>query len=146
MALTANTVYEILGVSTRIPGVAKDANPSEVYFRGAILAIGSDGKLTKPTGDVADQIPAGIYTGYGMGEPYTSLTVLNGQAPTVERIVGRVWVPFTGAALADVGKLFYLVDDNTLTKTKGTNRNWALLCEEQKPGYVLVNFGHPIPV
>lgn len=141
MSLTDNRVYEAVGASTRLPGVAKD---DAEYFRGALLVTGTDGKLTIPS-DGANLIPAGYYTGHGMSEPYHSLVVPSGQAPVIERIVAYLWIPFAGAALADVGKIFYLADDSTVTKTAGT-KTWGVLCEGYKDGYVLLNFNNPIPV
>jgi hypothetical protein len=134
-ALSAASKRQFVGV----PEVLKlKTAGNDTYYEGALLQIDADGYADVPS-DTADLPPAGVYSGR-QGQAFA---VANGSHDEIEVLRGKVWVAFSGAAQSDVGELFYLSDDNTLTQTAGS-KNWALLCVGFKSGYVLVDFANPI--
>lgn len=135
MALTERRTYEVVGPIVRVAGKLAE---SATYFPGAILAFDADGFLAIPTG-AATERPAGIYTGYGSDIGAGSKTVGAGENPDGEVESGLVWVPFASAAQSDVGEYFYLEDDETVTKTAGSN-GFKMPCVGYKAGHVLIDF------
>ena len=110
---------------------------NDTYFEGALLHIDTDGYADVPS-DTAACPPIGVYS----GRQGQSFAVDNGDHDEIEVLRGKCWVAFSGAQ-SDVGELFYLSDDNTLTQTAGS-KNWALLCVGYKSGYVLLDFASPV--
>lgn len=141
MALTAKTQLEQLGPSVRIAGVFK---ASDTYYKGAILCNDTNGFLAVGAGAATD-IPAGIYTGYGIDAGDDGLEAGAGTALDGEVEVGRFWVPFATAAQSDVGELFYVAGDDTVTQTVGTNA-YGIMCIGFKTGFVLLDFAALIKV
>lgn len=135
MALTAATKREFVG-DQRVMKYKTAGN--DTYFEGALLQVDADGYADVPS-DTASLPPAGVYSGR-QGEEFA---VANGSHDEIEMYQGLCWVAFTGAAQSDVGELFYLSDDNTLTQTAGS-KTWAVLCHGYKSGYVLVDFANPV--
>ncbi len=130
-ALTAPRKLEFVGEQEEIsPKFAASAT----YYEGALL-VTTSGYAAAPT-DAAALFPAGIVVGeyedgtrdyaYAMGT-----TALRGK---VKR--GKVWLPFSGAAQTDVGLVFYIADDQTLTKTAGI-KTVGLVALDFKSGYLL---------
>jgi len=134
-ALTAATKREFVGDQSILK--LKTAG-NDTYYEGALLQIDADGYADVPS-DTASLPPAGVYTGR-QGQAFE---VDNGDHDEIEVKRGKCWVAHTGAVQSDVGELFYLSDDNTLTQTAGS-KTWALLCVGFKTGYVLVDFANPV--
>ena len=136
MALTAKRQLEQMGQSLRISGKFKK---SDTYYKGAILCYNINGLLAVGAGAATD-IPAGIYTGYGTTPGDDGLVVgAGGTTSKCEVDRGCFWIPFSGAAQADVGLMFYVADDDTVTKTVGTN-TVGMIALAFKTGYVLLDF------
>lgn len=141
MALSARRTYETVGPTVRIPGKAEE---SDTYYPGAILAYNADGFLAVP-GDNATDVPAGVYTGYGVDIDTGTLVVGAGSNPDIEVERGLVWVPYSSAAQTLVGTVIYVADDETLTGTAGS-KIWGVPVVGFKTGYLLVDFANPTRV
>ena len=135
MALTAAVKREFVG-HQEVIDIACAGN--DTFYEGALLDIDANGYLNVPS-DTAALPPAGVYSGR-QGKAYA---VASGSYPRLEMLRGKCWVAFSGAAQSDVGELFYLSDDNTLTQTAGS-KSWGLLALDFKTGYVLVDFSKPV--
>jgi len=135
MALTAAVKREFVGPQ-QVLNLKTAGN--DTYYEGALLQIDADGYADVPS-DTAALPPAGVYSGR-QGQAFA---VASGSHDEIEMLRGLCWVAFTGAAQSDVGELFYLSDDNTLTQTAGS-KDWAVLCLGFKTGYVLVDFANPV--
>jgi len=138
MALSAERFLEFVGEQDEISPLV---TASVTYYKGGVLVYTS-GYAAKPT-DAAALYPAGIITGfYQDGVRDDAYTVGATQVrATLKR--GKVWLPFSGAAQTDVGLLFYLADDNTLTKTAGS-KTIAFPALDFKTGFVLIDLRVPI--
>lgn len=137
MAITAHREYETVGPIERLKGVIK---ASAVFYKGALVVI-DGGYFGVPT-DAANKVPIGVYDGGGMDvatDPL-KLTAPSSGMPDVTVAHGKIWVPFANAAQTDVGALFYLADNGTVTKTAGS-KTWGIMCIGFKTGYVLLDFG-----
>lgn len=132
MALSAARKLEFHGEQDEIsPFFAA----SDTYYEGAFLCFDASGFAAVPT-DAAALFPAGIVTGeyadgtrdyaYAMGS-----TAVRGKLKR-----GKVWLPFSGAAQSDVGEIFYIADDGTLTQTAGS-KTVGLVALDFKTGYLL---------
>lgn len=135
MALTAKVKREFKGMP-EVLDLATAGN--DTYYEGALLHMDADGYADVPS-DTAALPPLGVYSGRQGG----AFAVASGSHDTIEVLLGMVWVAFSGAAQSDVGELFFLSDDNTLTQTAGS-KTWGLLCIGFKTGYVLVDFRSPV--
>lgn len=131
MALTAAVKRTVVGDS-QIVNIASAGN--DTYYEGALLIIDANGYANVPA-DAATSIPIGVYT----GRQGQALAVASGSHDELEIERGLVWVPFSGAAQSDVGEVFYLSDDATLTQTAGSKK-YCLMCVGFKTGYVLLDF------
>jgi hypothetical protein len=134
-ALSAATKREFVG-DQQVLNLKTAGN--DTYYEGALLQIDADGYADVPS-DTASLPPCGVYS----GRQGQSFAVANGDHDEIEVLRGLCWVAFSGAAQSDVGELFYLSDDNTLTQTAGS-KTWAVLCLGYKSGYVLVDFANPV--
>lgn len=134
MALTAATKREFVGPQ-EVLELATAGN--DTYYEGALLHIDTDGYADVPS-DTAACPPLGVYS----GRQGKAFAVASAAHDTIEVLRGLVWVAFSGAQ-SDVGELFFLSDDNTLTQT-ATSKSWGLLCVGFKTGYVLVDFSKPV--
>ena len=141
MALTDKRTYETMGPTVRVAGVFK---ASDTYYKGAILCNDVNGLLAVGAGAATD-IPAGIFTGYGVDSGDAGVVAGAGTALVGEVEKGKTWIPFTGAVQSDVGELFYVAGDDTVTQTAGTNA-YGMMCEAFKTGYVLLDFNALIKV
>lgn len=139
MAITAKRTYESVGPVNRLQGKLA---ASATYYDGQLVVLNA-GLFTIPT-DAAGRIPFGILTGFGMDPGAGSKVVAGGDnAQDAEVIRGLVWVPFTGAAQADVGVPFFFADNGDVTKTAGT-KNRSVLCVGFKAGHVLLDLNNPV--
>jgi hypothetical protein len=134
MAITTQREINTVGLVDRLAGVPK---ASEVLVKGSLVVIDA-GYFAKPT-DAANKYPVGIYEGVECEPGNDSYTAPSSGMPTVTVARGKIWVPFTGAAQADVGLLFYLADNGTVTKTAGS-KTWSVPAVGFKAGYVLLDF------
>lgn len=132
-ALTAARQLEFVGAQEEIsPKVAA----SDVYYKGALLVFDADGYAAAPS-DTAALFPAGIVTGiYDDGDRSDAKSVGSSDHPRARLLRGKVWLPFSGAAQADVGEIFYIADDGTLTQTAGS-KTVGLVALDFKTGYLL---------
>jgi len=130
-ALTDARYLEFVGHQDEIsPRVASGAS----YYKGALLVYDANGLAAQPS-DAAGLYPAGIITGqYEDGDRVDEKAATTTVRARIFR--GKVWLPFAGAAQTDVGKKFYIADDQTLTKTAGT-KTVAIVALDFKPGYLL---------
>lgn len=135
MALSEHRTYQTVGPVVRVPGKLDD---EVTFYKGALLVFNASGHLTLPT-NAAGQIPAGVWTGFGLDIGADSLTTAEDEHPDSEVIQGLVWVPFADASQANVGTLMYLDDDETVTATAG-DRDQAVRVKAFTDGYLLVDF------
>jgi hypothetical protein len=139
MALSAERLLEFVGEQEEISPLI---TASVTYYTGGVLVYAATGYAAKPT-DTAALYPAGILTGIyqdGVRDDAYAPGAVNVRA-VLKR--GKVWIPFSGAAQTDVGLLFYLADDNTLTKTAGS-KTIAFPALDFKTGFVLIDLRVPI--
>jgi hypothetical protein len=140
MALTAGRKLEFVGSQQEIsPKLAA----SDTYFLGALLCYDANGYAAVPT-DIAASFPAGIVKGYyeGGGGGDDAFVVAASTFPRAVLERGRVWLPFSGAAQADVGEIFYMADDGTLTQTAGS-KTVGLVALDFKTGVLLFDLTAP---
>lgn len=133
MALTARVLREFHGEQDEIELLLAD---SDIYYAGALLIVDANGKAAVPS-DTADLIPAGILTGkYSDGDSVDAKTI--GASNTVKGVFkrGLVWLPFATAAQSDVGEIFYISADDTLTQTAGS-KTVGIRAIGFKTGYLL---------
>lgn len=115
--------------------ISPKVKASVTYYKGGLLTYDSDGYATKPT-DAAAQFPAGIVEGdYQDGVRDDAYAVGSTAVRAVLRR-GKVWLPFSGAAITNVGEVFYIADDQTLTQTAGS-KTVGLIALDFKTGYLL---------
>ncbi len=133
MALSADRLLEFSGV---VESVAVKLTASVAYYKGGIVQFDASTGYAKKPADVAGEFPFGV-----LKKAYaSSAAVQDGEV-----LVGKIWVPFSGAAQADVGDWIYASDDATLTKTPPTNAGPAGIVVGFKTGYVLVDFRKGAP-
>ena len=109
---------------------------SDIYYAGGLYVVDADGKAAVPS-NTGDLIPIGIFTGEcSDGDRVDAKTI--GASNTVKGVFkrGLVWFPFSGAAQSDVGEIFYISADDTLTQTAG-NKTVGLRAIGFKSGYLL---------
>ena len=135
MALTAKVKREFVGEQQVL---AMRCAGNDTFYEGALLHIDGNGYLAVPS-DTTSLPPAGVYS----GRQGSALAVAASTYTVLEMLRGLCWVAFSGAAQSDVGELFYLSDDNTLTQTAGS-KTWGLLALDFKTGYVLIDFANPV--
>lgn len=140
MALSAKTVLEFEGATEKASGLVVG---NDTYYRGALLVLdGADGYVKVPS-DAAALECAGVYNGKNEAGVDYEYAVASGSHPRIELDVGKVWVPFSGAALTDVGDIAYIADDSTLTKTAGS-KTIGYRVKDYKSGYLLIDLRQPI--
>lgn len=133
MSLNAVRILEFVGHQDEIP-VAVAADDS--YFKGALLSFNDDGYAAVPS-DLAASFPAGIVTGvYDDGDRVDEKEVESGDSVKAVVMRGKVWLPYDSAAQSNVGEIFFISDDNTLTQTAGT-KTVGLVALAYKEGYLL---------
>ena len=144
MALTARVAREFEGNQDEISGVFAD---SDTYYAGAILAY-SGGKLAVAA-TAESQAIAGIFTGICDDGDRVDAKVIS-TSNTVKGVVkrGKVWLPHTGAAITDVGKLFVNSSDDAMVDAPATatNQYFAYMALEFKTGYLLFDLRCPIAI
>jgi len=134
-ALSAASKRTFVGVP-EVHSIATAGN--DTYYEGAMLIIDADGYAAVPS-DTAGLLPIGVYS----GRQGQSFAVASGSHDRIEVLRGKCWVAFSGAAQSDVGELFYVSDDNTLTQTAGS-KTIGFRALDFKTGYVLIDFAFPI--
>ena len=132
--LTAPRIVEFVGEQEEIsPKVAA----SVTYYKGGLLTYDANGFATKPT-DGAGQFVADIVSGFYEGGDRDDALAVGTTAKRAMVRRGKVWLPFSGAAQTNVGEVFYIADDQTLTQTAGT-KTIAYHALDFKTGYVLID-------
>jgi hypothetical protein len=134
MALTARRIIEWKGsAQDQVAGLFAD---SDIYYPGGLYIVDADGKAAVPS-DTADLIPLGIFTGECSDGDRTDAKTIS-TSNTIKGVFqrGMVWLPFSGAAQSDVGEIFYVSADDTLTQTAGS-KTVGLRALEFKTGYLL---------
>ena len=135
MALSAKRTLEYRGAQDEIDLLFAD---TDIYYPGGLYIVDTDGKAAVPS-DAALLIPIGIFTGEtDDGDRSDAKTI--GSSNTLKGVFkrGKVWLPFSGAAQSDVGELFYISADDTLTQT-ASSKTVGLMCIGFKSGKVLVD-------
>jgi hypothetical protein len=133
MALSAAVNREFVG---EFEEIAPKVTGNDTYYKGAILCFDSDGYAGVPS-DTAALFIAGIVSGqYEGGVRDDTYAVASGSHPRAVLKRGKVWLPFSGAAQSDVGEIFYVSDDGTLTQTAGS-KTVGLVALDFKTGYLL---------
>jgi hypothetical protein len=133
MALTADRKLEFRGEQDEIDLLFAD---SDIYYAGGLYIVDANGKAAVPS-DTADLIPIGVFTGItDDGDRVDAKTI--GASNTVKGTFkrGMVWLPFATAAQSDVGEIFYVSADDTLTQTAGS-KTVGLRAIGFKSGYLL---------
>lgn len=117
MALTADRKLTFKGDQDAVDLLFAD---SDIYYAGGLYIVDADGKAAVPS-DTADLIPIGIFTGVSdAGDRTDALTIGASNTVKGEFKRGKVWLPFSGAAQSDVGEIFYISADDTLTQAAGS--------------------------
>ena len=135
MAITAARRYETVGPCVQLT-LATAGN--DTYYKGQLIAADDNGYAADPS-DASTAVPMGVYTGH-QGQAFE---VASGDHDEIAVETGLIWYPFSGAAQSDVGEVFYMSDNGTLTQTAGS-KVWGLLCKGFKSGYVLIDFRNPV--
>lgn len=135
MALSADRNLEMM--FPNVGHVAPEkSNVAATYHKGALVAFDANGYVVKAA-DTAGLRFAGIVK--------EQVVVGAGETKDVEVIRGTlVWLPHTGAAQADVGKLFYPADDEDIGDF-ATHIGPAGKCVGFKTGYLLVDLRQAEP-
>jgi len=139
MSLTAKRVLEFEGPVELDSALA---SASDTYYKGMLLCREAGGYLVPPS-DAAALEWAGVFNGkseYGVDD---ALVVPSATYPRLELDVAPTWIPFSGAAQTDVGDLFYIADDTTITKTAGS-KTIAYRAKDFKTGYIKLDPRQPI--
>jgi hypothetical protein len=137
--LSASRTLEFVGEQEEY---SPKVTASVTYYKGGVLVLKpTTGYAAKPS-DTANEEIAGIVTGvYEGGVRDDALAVGTTQVRAVLK-KGRVWLPFSGAAQTDVGVMFYVSDDQTMTKTAGS-KTVAYRALDFKTGYLLFDLRCP---
>ena len=135
MALTAERKLEYRGQQDVLDLLFAD---SDIYYAGGLYIIDADGKAAVPS-DTADLVPMGIFTGEtDDGDRVDAKTIAASNTLKGKFKRGKVWLAFSGAAQSDVGEIFYISADDTLTQTAGS-KTVGLRAIGFKTGFVLVD-------
>ncbi len=113
--LTAARELEFVGPQFEL---AVKVAASDTYYKGGIYVLAS-GYATAPS-DAANLEAAGVATGVWEEGVRDDALAVGTTQKTASFKRGFVWLPFSGAAQTDVGTIFYVADDQTLTKTAGS--------------------------
>jgi hypothetical protein len=131
--LTSKRLLEWVG---EVDEISPRCTNSTTFYKGGLLTFNSSGFADKPT-DASSQYVAGIFAGQTEGGCRDDAFVtLSGENPRIRLLRGMVWLPFSGATQSNVGEIFFIEDDQTITKTAGT-RNVKLIAIDFKPGFLL---------
>lgn len=140
MALTKKTILEFENPTEKTSGLV---NGNDTYYLNAMLVFdGSTGYLTVPSDAAALEV-AGVYDGNNDDGVDNEYVVASGQHPRVGLKLGKVWIPFSGAAQTDVGDIMYVADDETLTKTAGS-KTIGYRALDFKTGFIQIDLRKPI--
>jgi hypothetical protein len=132
--LSAPRELEFVGSQDEIsPKVAA----SVTYYKGGLLTFDANGFANKPT-DAAAQFPAGLVCGDFEEGVRDDAYAVGSTAVRARLKRGKVWLPFSGAAQTNVGEVFYIADDSTLTQTAGS-KTVGLIALDFKTGFLLVD-------
>jgi hypothetical protein len=128
MALSADRLYSVQGASEILHVKLMAA---VAYYKGGIVQFDATTGLAKKPADVAAEFGIGVLKrGYA-----SNAAVQDGEVE-----IGKIWIPFSGAAQTDVGDPVYPTDDGTITKTALTNGGPCGVAIDYKAGYLLVDF------
>jgi len=131
--LTAKRSLEWVG---EVDILSPRAAASTTFYKGGLLTFNSSGFADKPT-DAASQYIAGIVSGqFEGGIRDDAYATASGETPRIRLSRGLVWLPFSGAAQTNVGEVFYIADDQTLTQTAGS-KTVKLIALDFKAGFLL---------
>jgi hypothetical protein len=106
MALSADRPYETSGP---MESVRVKMTTNDIYYKGALINITAAGGLGIVASDTASQ---GSMTGIA-----TKQLDNTSKTEYLELEFGKVWIPFSSAAQADVGDFCYATADDTIAKT-----------------------------
>lgn len=145
MALTAAVRRTFVGEQDELSFTLAD---SDTYYAGGIVC-NSSGKAAFIAAVAEDQLALGILTGeYDDGDRVDAKVI--GSSNTIKAKVkrGKVWLPHSGAAVTDIGKLFTPDSDNSLADvpTTAAKRYFGYICIGYKSGYLLVDLRNPVVV
>ncbi len=124
--LTADLDIDTVGPTELVHGVG---GTGDTLFKGAMVAIGVDGYIVVPT-DITDLVPLGVMK--------KQVVVAGSNAENFEVVTGKLWIPYSSAAIEQVGQLKYCTDDATLASS-ATNIKALGLCVDFKTGYLLID-------
>lgn len=105
MALSADRPYETSGAMSSI---RVKMTTNDIYYKGALINLTAAGGLGIVASDTAAQ---GSTTGV-----VTEYLDNTGKTEYAELEFGKVWIPFSAAAQADVGDYCYATADDTIAK------------------------------
>lgn len=135
MALSADRIYEVQGQTEQLEVLLTQ---NDIYYKGAIIELTAAGGLAVVASDAAGQ---GALSGI-MTEHIEVASGVTTQKGVIE--IGKVWLPFSGAAQSDVGDYVYATDDGTIAKTSNSSDPIGV-CVGFKTGYLLVDLRRGIP-
>ena len=145
MALTARVTRSYVGQQDELDFLLAD---SDTYYAGGIVC-NSSGKAAHIAAIAESQAILGILTGeYDDGDRVDAKVI--GASNTVRGVVkrGKIWLPHSGATIADVGALFTADSDNSLDGVPATanKRYIGYICIGFKSGLLLVDLRNPVVV
>lgn len=111
MALSADRGYKVQGASEVLRA---KLTASTTIYKGSILAIDPSTGLAVKAADTANFTPCGVAK-FGV-------VAASGENPDIEIETGKIWIPFSSAAQADLDDFIYATADDTVAKT-ATNAN-----------------------
>jgi hypothetical protein len=130
MALTADRNYETSGLTEKLRVLL---TASDIYYKGAIVVFTAAGGLAIVASDTAALGKlAGVMVKHV--EPGAATDVY------AEIEVGKIWIPFSGAAQADVGDYVYATADDTIAKTATNSDPIGLIVDVRVGVAALVDF------
>ena len=103
---------------------------ADTLYKGGLMNIGTDGYL-KVAADVANEVCIGVLK--------KQIVTAGSLHEHVEVIGSKAWIPHSGAAVGDVGALFWATADDTLAGS-ASNVMAAGLCVGFKSGVLLIDF------
>jgi hypothetical protein len=139
MGLSASRPLEYVGEQDEL---SPNVTVSVTYYKGGLLVLKpTTGYAAKPT-DTANEEVAGIVTGVFEGGIRDDAYAVG--AATLRAVLkkGKVWLPVSGAAQTEVGKIYYASDDGTMTTTAG-NKTVGYRALDFKTGYLKFDLRQP---
>ncbi len=139
MSLSAARVFTFVGKQQEMEPLL---TVSVTYYKGGLLVLKpTTGYAAKPT-DTANEEVAGILSGVYQDGVRDDAYAVGSVAVRAKLFKGKVWFPVSGAAITEVGKIYYASADDTMTSTAGS-KTVGYRALDFKTGYLLFDFAQP---